>query len=272
MSSSPPGDAHGSLAASHWPVPPPDPILGPDDVHVWVLSLDLDAAERTRLAVLLSPDERERAARLHFARDRDRWIAGRGRLRQLLARYVRRDPATLTIGYACACGDPACQHPHRKPILPDDPWLQFNLSHTAGLALIAVARERRVGIDLERRLPAEEIIPLARSFCSPAELAALRTLSPDAQADALTALWVHKEAFLKARGIGLIQPPQEIEYTLSPAHTPRLSAIAGATEEATRWSVLTLPPISGHAAALLVEGPAPSVHSWQRQAEDISPS
>ena len=246
-----------------WPPPPHDLALPRDEIHVWSVLLDIAPEQRTVLAATLSPDEFARVARLHFARDRERWIAGRGQLRHILGRYLRRDPASLTFGYECACGDPNCTHPHRKPVLARDAWLCFNVSHAGDRALVAVARDRRVGVDLERRQPADTILPLAATICTPAELAPLSALPASAQADLLIALWTRKEAYLKARGIGLLLPPQEIDTAITPNEPPRLLTISGDPAEAARWSLTDLPYDTNHAAALTVEGDPILVRNWR---------
>jgi 4'-phosphopantetheinyl transferase len=248
---------------ANWP-PPPDVLALPrDEVHVWSVSLDIGQGRRAALAATLSPDEFARVARLHFARDRERWIAGRGRLRQILGGYLGREPSSLAFGYECACGDPQCAHPHRKPVLAGGPWLQFNVSHSGDRALIAVARERRVGVDLERCQPAESLLPLAGTICSPAELATLRGLPEASQAAALIALWTRKEAYLKARGIGLLLAPQEIDSVVAPGEPARLIAVSGDRAEAARWFLADIRYDPAHGAALAVEGGPVGVRCWR---------
>ena len=251
------------LDEAPWIAPPSQhPALPSGEVHLWALHLDLSPGQRVELAATLSPDELARAARFHFAGDRQRWIAARGRLRHILGRYLQRDPASLAFAYACACGEPRCTQPHRKPVLAGDTWLNFNLAHARDLALVAVARDRRVGVDLEYRRPADELLPLADTICAPAELAALRGLPPAARATALLALWTCKEAYLKARGIGLLLAPQEVELALTPAGPPRLVRVSGDATEAARWSVADVPYGPGQIAALAVEGQPALIRYW----------
>lgn len=247
----------------NWPSPPHDLVLARDDVHVWSVPLDIEPGRRIALAAALAPDELARAARFHFARDRERWIAGRGQLRHILGRYLRRDPASLYFAYECACGDPNCTHPHRKPVLAHDPWLHFNVSHSGDRALVAVARDRRVGVDLERRQPDDSLLGVAESICTPAELATLRALTVPTQLATLLALWTRKEAYLKARGIGLLLPPQAIDTALVPDEVPRLLSISGDPAEAARWFLSDIPYDADYAAALVVEGDPVKVRYWR---------
>src|SRR4051812_30916713 len=82
-----------------WPSPPIDLLLGPKEVHIWAASLEAPASTLAHFAATLRPDERERAARFHFERHRNRFIAGRGLLRAILSRYLRVEPATLDFSY-----------------------------------------------------------------------------------------------------------------------------------------------------------------------------
>jgi len=247
-----------------WPAPPSrHPALPSGEVHLWAARLDLAPGQSVELAATLSPDERARAARFHFAKDRRRWIAARGQLRRILGGYLRRDPAAVAFDYVCGCGAPRCSHAHRKPQLADDTWLNFNLSHARDLALIAVTRDRRVGVDLEYLRPAAELLPLADTICAPADLVALRGLPAADRATALLTLWTCKEAYLKARGIGLLLAPQEVELAIGPADPTRLIRVSGDAVEAARWSVANVPYGPEQVAAFAVEGQPALIRYWQ---------
>jgi len=144
------------------------------------------------LARTLSPDECARAGRFRRARDRDRFIAGRGLLRVLLGDVLGRSPSSLRFHY----------NAHGKPAL-EGTTLAFNLSHSDGAALFALAWGRAVGVDIERIRP--DITPeaLAGRYLSAGEAARLSALPPESRAEAFTRAWVRQEAYLKALGVGL---------------------------------------------------------------------
>lgn len=227
--------------------------LDAGEVHLWLADLDPPTERLGELAAALSPDEWARAARFRRARDRDRWVAARGTMRFILARYAGGDPAALAFGRACACGDPRCAHADGKPILANDPTIGFSLSHSDGRALLAVARGRRVGADLECDRRTAELLPLARAICAPAELAALPAQEAP-RARALLALWTRKEAYLKARGLGLLLPPQDVVFASLPDGAARLISVAGDGAEAARWAVRDVACGPGYVGALVVEG------------------
>ena len=115
--------------------------LTSSEVHVWCASLDVPPETAARLDATLTCDERNRSARFRFERDRQRFIVARGVLRDLLGRYLATPPGHLRFGY----------NPFGKPDLSPEfgSRLTFNLSHSAGLALIAIAAGSSVGVDLE---------------------------------------------------------------------------------------------------------------------------
>jgi 4'-phosphopantetheinyl transferase len=131
---------------------------------------------------------------------------------------------------------------------------RFNASHSQGLALYAVTRERRVGIDVEALRPLPEAEAIAQLYFSSGENAVLRALPPERRQEAFFLGWTRKEAYLKAVGSGLVQPLECIEVSLAPGEPAILHSIDGDPEVAARWSLQTLSVDFGYVAALAVEG------------------
>jgi 4'-phosphopantetheinyl transferase len=201
-------------------------------VHVWRAALDPPPGRLDVLAGYLSPDERARAERFHFPRDRRRFLAARGTVREILGAYLGRPPAALAFAYG----------PQGKPALdpPDAAGLDFNLSHSAGVALVALARGRPVGVDVEAMRELTDLPGVAARVMTVAELAAFEALPAGARAAAFFALWTRKEAYMKALGAGFSLPPESF-------------AVAGLA--AAGWSVNDLPAPPGYAACVAVRGP-----------------
>jgi 4'-phosphopantetheinyl transferase len=221
------------------------PGLGRDEVHVWLAGLDV-ARQPDDLAPL-SAEERRRAARFHFERDRRRFTAARSCLRRLLGAYLGVSPAAIAFGAG----------PQGKPHLAGPPaasGLRFNLSHAGDLALIAVTREREVGADVECIRPVADLARLAASCFSPAERAQLLALQPDDRLAAFFRGWTRKEAYLKARGIGLSCAPERVEVSVRADEPARLLGVPGGPCEAMRWSLWGLTPAPEAVGAVVVEG------------------
>ena len=120
-----------------WPPGPKSPQLSADAVHVWQAALDVSLIHLTFYHSLLADDEKERAARFHFERDKNQYIAGRGMLRVLLGRYLKKPAMGAVISYS----------EYGKPRLPGSA-LQFNLAHSGNLALYAFGLGDAVGVDV----------------------------------------------------------------------------------------------------------------------------
>jgi len=216
--------------------------LPANEVHLWGAALDLDPADLDYLKKMLAPDERLRAAQFHFPKDRMRFVARRGLLRGILARYLGREPEKLRFGSG----------PGGKPFLLGDSRaraLHFNMAHSHDLALYGIAGYREVGVDIERIKPDLADPQVAERFFSPRESLALRTLPASLQVEAFFNCWTRKEAYLKARGEGLLAPLDRFDVSLAPGQPAAL--LNGGDG---MWSLHALTPAPGYAAAVAVEG------------------
>jgi 4'-phosphopantetheinyl transferase len=238
--------------ASCWQ-PPERVTLTTGEVHLWLASLEQPAACLDLFETTLTPDERERATRFVFAKDQRKFIAARGILRALLGHYLHVPPATLHLT-ANPYGKPALETPASQPAL------RFNLSHSHELALYAFAYERELGVDIEymRTLPPEDYALIARRHFTPNEYTTLAALPDKLQQQAFFNCWTRKEAYLKARGMGMSIPLESFEVSLAPGAPAALLASAEASHPVDAWEI-TLPLVpTGYTAALVVEG-----HGWQ---------
>ncbi|MEM9222861.1 MAG: 4'-phosphopantetheinyl transferase superfamily protein [Pseudomonadota bacterium] len=204
------------------------------EVLVYAFTLDAETNENC-----LSADEVARGERFVFARDRNRYRVGRARLRGILADLAGADPASLQFSYN-AFGKPAL-------VAPGPTGLQFNLSHTAGAALLAVSATIELGIDLEAIREFSEEMPA--SVFSHREQDQLRALPHQRRNHAFFNCWTRKEAFVKACGPGLSMPLDDFDVTLTGA--PRVTRIAGAANEHRRWQMRHIEGV-GDDLALLV--------------------
>jgi 4'-phosphopantetheinyl transferase len=231
------------------PSPPSTFQLASGEVHCWCASLDVPAAEAARLYETLTPDERNRSARFRFERDRQHFIVARGVLRDLLAYYLQTQPGRIDFVYN------AFGKPDLSPAFGNR--LTFNLSHSGGLALIAIATASSVGVDLEYIRWQPDHADIARHFFSAAEVDSLIALPRHCRAEAFFSCWTKKEAYVKACGAGLAMPLNtfSVPLTTDAARTPvDLRVDSGDVARARRWSLYTIRPAPGYAGAMAIEG------------------
>jgi 4'-phosphopantetheinyl transferase len=239
------------------------PALGRGEVHVWRTALDLDPPRVAALAESLSPDERDRAARFHFERDRVRFTVARGVLRALLGRYLHLPAPALAFDYG-AHGKPALAAAAVARAAWESPGaeVRFNVSHSAGVALCAVTRGRDVGVDVEGLRADFATDEIAERFFSPAERAALRALPAEARCAAFFACWTRKEAYIKARGLGLSLALDAFDVSLAPGAPAALLATRDEAGARDRWLLRALDPGPDLAGAVVAEGHDWTLHCW----------
>jgi 4'-phosphopantetheinyl transferase len=230
------------LSNKQWPRPPKATELNDDEVHVWLIKAGAADFSQNRLTASLSENEKKRASRFKFDKDRRLYTASHAALRSLLSAHLKIEAGEIRF-ITGANGKPALAPPLA------DGGLQFNLSHSHELALVAVARSKAVGVDLEcikRKFDFKEI---AQRFFTAAEVTALFDLPESLQREAFFKCWTSKEAFLKAKGTGLSGQLDEVEITLSAAQQLRIDASVPG------WSLSELSPGVEYQGALVVQGP-----------------
>jgi 4'-phosphopantetheinyl transferase len=227
------------------------PALARDEIHVWRAFVPEDRHAGERFQWALGADDRVRAQCFHFDRDRVRFVFRRAWVKVLLARYLAADVADVRITHG-RYGKPALSPPF------DRADLRFNLSHSNGMVVVAMAYGREVGLDVEYIRPDVEVDEIARRVFSKREAAALAALPASDRVAAFFACWTRKEAFVKATGEGLSRPLADFDVSLAPGEPAALLRIGENPAEAVRWSLGALNPGTGYCAALAAEG-----HDWR---------
>lgn len=210
----------------------------------WRVDLAHPDSVVTALAGVLSDDERQRAARFVFPRDRRRFIVTRACLRVLLAEYSGDAPAALRIVYASR-GKPSLA-PGSTPTP-----LHFNVSHSEDVAVIAAARDAPLGVDVEAIRPMPDMMDIASRFFTPAEKDTIAAVPPHQRALSFFLCWTRKEAFSKALGDGLSFALDRYRVACRPGDPARILAIDGSTAAAAEWSVFDLEPAPGFVSAVV---------------------
>jgi 4'-phosphopantetheinyl transferase len=223
-----------------WSLPAQALALQQDEIHIWLAWLDVEPQERTRLSSYLNRDEISRAERFVFPRDRDHFIVARGRLRELVGKYVRCPPDSVQFKTG----------PYGKPSLLDDrDPLRFNLSHSHGLALYGFCMGRELGIDTEKFRPGFAGEGIAERYFSAAEQRELAEVPKELRDTSFFLCWTRKEAYIKAHGDGLQIPLNSFDVSLKPDEPATLRSA-----DSSRWSMRSFTPAPEFAAAIVAEG------------------
>ncbi|MCB8945532.1 MAG: 4'-phosphopantetheinyl transferase superfamily protein [Ardenticatenaceae bacterium] len=199
----------------------------------------------------LSPDERLRVARFVRAEDRRRYTVARGMLRLLIGRYENLRPEQVQFVH----------NDFGKPLLFHQTDLQFNVSHSQELALLAFTRGCAIGVDVEFRRPLADADDIAQHHFSSYEYNIFHSLPPSQKHQAFFNCWTRKEAFIKAIGEGLSHPLHTFDVTFLPGDEARFLRIEG--EDVTTWGLQAIHPHPDFAAALAVARPQWTLTCYQ---------
>ncbi|MFD1330382.1 4'-phosphopantetheinyl transferase family protein [Methylopila musalis] len=227
-------------------IPPhPDDLsaaaLADDRIDLWLAVPSAPGSEDEADLHLLSDDERERWRRFVAPGARAQFLAARLLLRRTLSRYHAAPPEAWRFA-AGAHGRPHVAEPVGA-------GLEFNLSHTDGLVALAVSREREVGVDVENVSRVLDTEALAPAVFAPPEAAAFAATAPADRLETFFALWTLKEAYAKARGLGLSLPLDSFAFDLAGA-APALHVTDRCPDDPARWRFWRLRPTPSHALAL----------------------
>ncbi len=238
----------------NWRPPPPAVSIDSGDLHLWRIRLATTLTDRQ--GEILTEAELRRAAKLRFVADRRRFIARRAALRQVLSRYLQVPADTIAFDV----------NAHGKPSIKAPPahveTLSFNASSCDDLALIVIALNRRIGVDVERiNLPPDDV-EVARQFLSEKELEEFAGLQGTTRAQRFFAMWTGKEAVLKALGTGLSLSPRLIELAVDDDGCPAISSLEGTLHNTKRWSLHSVSPETGYLGAIAIEGHRLNIHGW----------
>ena len=211
---------------------PTDCIIHHSRIDIWQYPLH---TEFTDASSLLNEDETIRAKRYHFTRHQRRFTVARAMMRLILARYLHVSPKELIFTY----------NHYGKPQLLNAPSLQFNLSHSGDLALLAIGEESPLGIDVEF-FSARPYEGIGQHLFSANENQFLRQVSKQLKPLVFFNIWAQKEALIKACGLGLSYPTKQFDVPTMPG---RSQQIIDSLHETT-WKMLSFMPQSACSAAL----------------------
>ncbi|MET3492980.1 4'-phosphopantetheinyl transferase family protein [Variovorax boronicumulans] len=222
-------------------------FLPEGDIHLWFcLHGEAGSAESTAACrALLTPQDQSKHDRFHFARDRHRYLLTRALVRSVLSRYAPVSAQAWRFAEG-RFGRPRIE----APLVHETRGLDFNLSHTDGLIVMALARNIELGVDAENT-SRKAALDVADHFFSPHESAALNALPPALQAERFFQLWTLKESYIKARGMGLQIPLDSFSFALDGSSDGIEFALADPRDDtAQRWHFWQLQPTPEHLVAV----------------------
>ena len=186
----------------------PANIIEKNSIDIWICQFDTHQEKLDSFFLTLSIDEINRAERFKFKEHRNRFIIFHGFMREVLAKYLLFDPQKINFIKGDK-GKPYLSNEHKST-------LQFNLSHTQDVALLAIADKGEVGIDIESIDRKTDWQGIAKRFFTAQEYDALFALPEDEQRLAFYDHWTRKEAYMKVLGTGLSLSPTVFSLTMAP--------------------------------------------------------
>ena len=226
--------------------------LAADEAHLHVLRLaqfeHLSEEELThRHGVLLSPEERARQKRPIPESKRREILLTRALVRTVLSRYADVDPRDWRFGAS----------PGGRPFIAGLKMpFDFNLAHTSGVIVCLVSGAEAVGVDVEAMTRRTDLEEVAAHFFSPAENDGLRALPAEERRERFYLYWTLKEAYLKARGLGLALPLDAFRFSLDGA-APAISFDPRISDDPAAWQFESRLLSEEHLCAVALKMPSP---------------
>jgi 4'-phosphopantetheinyl transferase len=213
------------------------------ELHIW--SAKQSATLPRNFEASLSPEEQARAARFHLARHRFAYVFAHGILRDVLSRYLNCLPGEIRFG----------ENAFGKPFLDGSQGeaLEFNLSHAVDLVLVALCRDRHIGVDVEKIRQMEDLLSIAAANFTPNECAFILGQPPSQRERAFLRCWTRKEACIKGVGQGLSISLQSFDTLISGGEIAAFVKLAANSTDETTWQVASFDVQQGYVAAVAVE-------------------
>jgi 4'-phosphopantetheinyl transferase len=231
------------------PMSPESLATGERNIDIWLTYYDeiVDAQQLDELRALLTPEEVSKEGRFLFTDDRKRYLVTRAMVRMLLSRYAPVEPARWEFSKN------AYGRPWIANATDETRGLIFNISHTRGLIALAVTRGRELGVDVENVVARKAPVDIAERFFSPVEVAELSCIPAERQQDRFFEYWTFKEAYIKARGMGLSLPLDRFSFDFPHHGAVRISIQPDLDDHAERWSFWQCRPTADYVMAICAE-------------------
>jgi 4'-phosphopantetheinyl transferase len=258
----------GYILEIFWKLPPNRLEIDEGQVHIWRFSICPEAEVGRCTTSLLSQNELIKSRAFHFEKDRRRYIFHHAWLRRILAHYLDTAPEKVRF----------CEGVYGKPALAppfEREMLQFNISHSYDALLIAVTRNRRVGIDVEKVRDIREVEEILSRYFLPEENQAYHTLGEAEKMGFFFRLWVRKEAVIKAQGWTLSRGLAEICIPTRLGETEdgkknggTILTVREPDDELRKWTLSDIDAFSDYMSAICVEGDGCQFSGFEIPAEN----
>ena len=217
-------------------------MINPSTVHIWKISTSSE--EQETYFNLLSKDEKLRANKFRFTKDRKTYVIAKGVLRVLSGYYLNQKPEQIEFEYS----------KFEKPKYKNHSRLKFNVSHSGNYIIIGFVNEYDLGVDIEYIKKDFDVLDIADNFFSTSELDALHQIDEKERIRAFYRCWTRKESFIKAEGSGLSFPLDTFSVTLDTDLEASLLDTQWSKGEKDKWSLFSFIPYEGYIAAISVRG------------------
>jgi 4'-phosphopantetheinyl transferase len=218
-------------------------------IHLWMTDFGwvTDEPLLARYLALLTPKEKEQYARFQFAVDRTRYLVTRALVRTVLSRYVPLPPEAWRFAVN------SYGRPHIINDVAEAAKLSFNISHTNSLIILGVTTDATLGVDVENRRNRAVTLEVADHYFAPEEVRCLRAASLTSQSDRFFDYWTLKEAYIKAKGIGLSMPLDRFSFGFPTDTKIAFSVDKDLGDDATYWRFWQYYPADEYVVAICVE-------------------
>lgn len=235
------------MCENDWAAPSSQLAITSDEVHVWRASLQLSLRKINYLKSIIWKNEQVKANRFYFEKHRRRYTVANGFLRIILAKYLDITPEGLQFSHN-RFGKPTLE----GKFFGDN--LNFNMSFSNEMALFAVTLGREIGVDIEYIRPFPYAEQIVKRYFSKREKDEFLSLPKHLRQKAFFTSWARKEAYIKARGMGLFLPLHSFSISINPRDSIRLIHHFDQGNLDTNCYLRDIIPFDGYAAAVAVEG------------------
>jgi len=213
------------------------------EIEIWMVDFDREHDKLKDYQLTLNDQELQRASQFKFDSLKSDFIICRGFVKTCLAKYLDTCAQAVNFSYL----------EKGKPFLEKDPSLHFNISHSGRKGVLAVTKNQRVGIDIEKHQINISFKKLASRFFSKNESNVICQMDGEKLCDSFYRCWTRKESFIKATGDGLSFPLELFEVNFSDQQPARLLNTFWNPEEKQKWQLFNLELPGGYSGAIASE-------------------